>query len=867
MKRFSLLIAVLALLLCAACQDPRNIITRNVWRLSPDCDEYTGEAISSPGFNDRAWMKVHHRTTVLQSYVDAGIVPDPHFSDNVLNIPDSLFCRDYWFRNSFNVKYDAPRQFLNIDGINWKAEVWLNSKYIGHVDGAFRHEQFDVTGILRSGRNVLAIKIIHNANYGETKPRTEYSTGLNGGILGADNPTMHPTIGWDWIPTLPGRNIGIYGDLWYKFSGDVTIDDSFVSTLIPLPDTTRAFVNAEVTLKNHSSESTGGMIYGRFGPLSFNRRVMLAPGARERVCFDSLLFESPRLWWPNGYGEPYLYDVAFEFIDSDGNCSDDVNFKSGVRQMEYELEDYTPVTEGIIPGGYPDRVKNKRLQMYVNGRRFIGFGGNWGYPELMLQYEESDYDIAVRYHKEMNFTMIRDWVGMTSERAFYDACDKYGIMVWQDFWLANPWDGPDPEDPEMFNETARRYIKRVRNHPCIALYVGRNEGYPPEVIDTCLRASVARLHPGLYYHPHSAADGFNGGGPYNLRPFSDYFHLYGHDEMHSERGMPAVMNFENLVRTIGVQAEPYSSLEHPNFMYAMHDYTLGSVQNSAQATETFNETIVKAFGEPKDACEFTALAQWVNYEGYRAMFEGRSEYRQGLLLWMSHPCWPSMVWQTYDWYFEPTAAFFGCKKACEPLHILYNRWKGDVEVVNYHAGYHGDLVASAEIMDMYGKLVWSRKLALSIDSDDTVPCFPVSVPDDITEVYYLKLSLAEPNGKLQSENTYVLGREEGNLKVLRELPEASLKGVCVKKGPGKFDVRLTNTGDVPALMLRLRVTDKDWLVTPVHYSDNYFHLMPGENRLLTVSFDPECCNGKPVIGVKGFNYSGRSLKIARGNGE
>ena len=124
MKRFTLLLAVLALLLCAACQDPSNNITRIVWRLSPDSDEYTGEAISSPGFNDRSWMKVNNRTTVLQSYVDAGIVPDPHFRDNVLNIPDSLFCRDYWFRNSFYVKYDTPRQFLNIDGINWKA---LNS--------------------------------------------------------------------------------------------------------------------------------------------------------------------------------------------------------------------------------------------------------------------------------------------------------------------------------------------------------------------------------------------------------------------------------------------------------------------------------------------------------------------------------------------------------------------------------------------------------------------------------------------------------------------------------------------------------------------------------------------------------------------
>src|SRR5664280_1698028 len=105
------------------------------------------------------------------------------------------------------------------------------------------------------------------------------------------------------------------------------------------------------------------------------------------------------------------------------------------------------------------------------------------------------YDIAVAYHADMNFNMIRNWVGQTADDEFFEACDRHGIMIWQDFCLANPADGPDPADPKMFNDNARDLIKRIRNHPSIAIYVGRNEGNPPAVIDTALRSmTVSYTH-------------------------------------------------------------------------------------------------------------------------------------------------------------------------------------------------------------------------------------------------------------------------------------------------------------------------------------------------------------------------------------
>ena len=113
----------------------------------------------------------------------------------------------------------------------------------------------------------------------------------------------------------------------------------------------------------------------------------------------------------------------------------------------------------------------------------------------MLLYRAREYDVAVRYHSDMHFNMIRNWVGQTGRDAFFEACDRHGVMVWQDFWLANPWDGPDPEDDDMFLANSRDFILRIRNHPSMGLYCGRNEGDPPPRLEEGLTKMLADLHP------------------------------------------------------------------------------------------------------------------------------------------------------------------------------------------------------------------------------------------------------------------------------------------------------------------------------------------------------------------------------------
>ena len=830
----------------------RQMLSGGAWKLQRAPQEAVdGGMLSKTDFDDAGWLPATVPGTVLTTYIDNGAVAHPNFADNQLFISDSYFRSDFWYRNVFQAHLDTPRQFLHFEGINYQAIVYLNGQFLGIVDGAFRTRDFDVTGTLQEGDNALAVQIVHNPSYGMVKEQTAYTPQSNGGVLGGDNPTMHATIGWDWIPTVRGRDIGIYDDVWLSYTGPVTVEDPFVRTELPLPDTTKATVFARARLVNHTEQPVSGTLEWRFGDLTVSEPVEMGLLGSEEVVFEPQVLQNPRLWWPKGYGGQNLYPVSFRFI-VDGEVSDSEEFQSGVRQMDFSMDSYTPLRG--FQAAFEARNDAQRLSLYVNGRRFVGFGGNWGFPEHLLNYRAREFDAAVKYHADMNFTMIRNWVGMTGQRAFYEACDRHGILIWQDFWLANPWDGPDPMNPYRFNTIAEEYVRRIRNHPSIGLYVGRNEGYPPEEIDSFLKEMVDREHPGMYYIPHSATDGVSGGGPYNALKPAQYFRVRGRDKFHSEMGMPAVMNYENLVRAMGAEAvEPVNTLAHPNAMYGLHDYTLGRLANSAQQAESFNELLAQAFGEPADAKQFAELAQWINYDGYRAMFESRGEFRRGLLLWMSHPAWPSMVWQTYDYYFEPIGAYFGCKKACEPLHIQLNLLTRSVEVVNYHAGDRAGLTAKVSVLDMDGKALDGYEVPVDVREDSTAVLAALPVPEDVTDVYYVKLELADASGAPVSTNFYVQGKEEGNLQALNQLGKASVKVSFTGKGPWK--AVLANTGDVPALMLRLKLVSKSTgeMVLPVIYSDNYFSLLPGEKREIDIEAAPEDLRGKAGLEVTGFN--------------
>jgi hypothetical protein len=802
-----------------------------------------GATLSAPSFNDSQWLTATVPATTLVSYLNDGAVPEPNYGDNNLAISDSYFYDDFWYRDVFltPISYRDRRVFFNFDGINWKAEIYLNGHAIGRINGAFIRGKFDVTDLLvPGGKNVLAVRVIKNETPGFPTEQNRNSTDANGGELGADNPTFHASIGWDWIPTIRGRNTGIWNDVYLSPGGPVTIEDPLVTTKLPLPDTTSAAVSIQTTLYNHSLKAVKGILKGTFGTTSFEQAVELRSNEQKTINLDpttnpSLNLQHPVLWWPNGYGNQNLYKVSLTFITADGKTSDNKTFKTGVREMTYS--------------------DTGNLKIYVNGKRFIARGGNMGFAEDLLRYRSREYNIAVGYHKEMNFNMIRNWVGQVGDDAFFEACDKYGILIWQDFWLANPSDGPIPNHPDMFIENLKDFVKRIRNHPAIGLYVGRNEGNPPPVIENAITSLLPVLAPGIKYIPNSAAISVSGGGPYALRPLKFYFENRATPKLHSEMGTPDLMSYESFKL-----AMPDSAIWPQSRLWGVHDFTLQGAQNGT----TFNTTMEQAFGKIEGVKQWLSLAAWTEYQGYRAMFEAQSKNRMGLLIWMSHPSWPTLVWQSYDYYFEPTGAYFGAKKASEPLHIQWNPLSDSVEVVNYSVANGAGLNAKLQVLDLQGKVKLTKQATIDCAIDSRVAVMPVTVPPELTGIYFVRLELTR-GSEVISRNEYCRGAlpdssgDIGDLSAVTRLPPVKLSAqtLVVKVGNNwKITTKLSNNTAYAAFNVRLKVTkDKTGeRILPVIYDDNYFTLLPGEERTIEIKVaDADTHGEKPGVAVEGYN--------------
>jgi hypothetical protein len=794
----------------------------------------SGEVLSKPGFQDSAWLVATVPGTVLTSYLNLGAIPDPNFGENQLHISDSYFYSDFWYRTEFmsptlNAKQKA---WLNFDGINWKAEVFLNGEKLGRIEGGFMRGHFDVTAKLIAGKaNALAVRVEKNATPGSAKQKTFEYVGKNGGALGSDNPTYHASIGWDWIPTIRGRNTGIWGAVSLTRTGTVTIEDPFVSTKLPLPDIASADLAVEVDLLNHRSKAVSGVLRGSLGDVRFEQRVTLAGMERKKIKLDStahpaLRIKNPELWWPVGYGQPSLHQVQLSF-EVGRETLDQKAFKVGLRQLTYSQE-------------------GSALKIWINGRRFVARGGNWGFGESMLRYRAREYDAAVRYHREMNFTMIRNWVGQIGDDAFYDACDKYGVMVWQDFWLANPWDGPEPDDDSLFLSNVKDTVLRIRNHASIGLYCGRNEGFPPPRLEAGIRKNLGEFHPGIHYIPSSADEVVSGHGPYSAMPPAFYFDA-ADSKLHSEIGAINVPPIESVRLMM-----PEKALWPQGLDWGLHDFCMQGAMNGA----AFRAMIDNNYGGASSAEDWIRLAQFVNYDTYRAMFEAQSKYRMGLLLWMSHPCWPSFVWQTYDYYFEPTAAYFGCKKASEPLHIQWNRADESIEVVNYSAGDVTGLTAQIEILNMDGTRVSHKSATLDSSEDSTAACMQIEYPAGLTAVHFLRLTLTR-GSQVVSSNFYLRGLQEGAYRAIRTLPKPKLESTTAVERRGdqwRLTTHVRNAASSPALMVRLKaIRERSGdRILPAIYTDNYFSLMPQETSTITTEVNESDTRGeKPAIVVEG----------------
>jgi hypothetical protein len=813
-----------------------------------------GPQIASAGFDDSAWLPATVPGTVLTSYLNAGAVPDPYYGDQQVMVSDSFFNADFWYRNVFQVpaSYSGKKVWLNLDGINWKSDVYVNGTNVGHIDGAFIRARYDITSLVTCGaNNVLAVLIYKNANPGGVKHKTLYACPGNGGVLGYDNPTIHSSIGWDWIPTIRGRDIGIWNDVFINSTKEVSLIDPFIKTDLPLPGTASADLTIKVDVKNNTAVAVSGVLEGVINPgnITFSQNVSLNASETKSITLDKSTFtqltmNNPQLWWPNGFGAPSLYSLDLSYKIS-STVSDSKKVSFGVREMSYD-------TSGGV------------LKMSVNGKKVLFRGGNWAMSEGMLKHSKDFFDSRVRLTKEMNYNIIRNWVGMTLDEDFYDACDKYGILIWDDFWLANPSDGPDPTDNTMFMANANDKIKRIRNHPSLGLYCGRNEGYPPTALDSGMQSSIASLDGTRFYIPSSADDTVDGRGPYNLQDPKYYVSLGRNSvKFHSELGIAFIPEAESIKAMM-----PPENWWPINDVWAAHDYTkdpsffnlLGNYENAVN----------NWYGTATGLDDYCRKAQMVNMENMKALYEGYNSgiNANGIMYWESNPVWPSLLWNTYDYYGDVTGAYFGAKKACEPLHIMWdpNDSKNDVVVVNRTLQDYTNLTAEAKIYNMDGTLKYSNSVAVSPASNSVVSCFAISFPTGLSATHFIRLKLLN-GGTVLSDNFYWRGTTYCNYTDLKNMRSVTLSGSASKSTTGTTCVvtaTVTNPSADVALMIRLKMLKSvsGGRVLPSFYEDNYFSLLPNESKQVRIEFDTKNLNGEnPKLMVEGWNIVGREIVI------
>ncbi|MCL2487645.1 MAG: glycoside hydrolase N-terminal domain-containing protein [Oscillospiraceae bacterium] len=859
-------------------------ITGGNWKLQRASEiSADGTILSAGGYNDSSWLPAAVPGTVLNAFIKAGAVPDPNVGDQQLQISDSFFTADFWYRNAFTIPASKAGQkiWLNFEAINWKADVYFNGQSLGKIEGGFIRGKFDVTAYANVGAaNYLAVYIRKNATPGAVteqtklvKPDGNGGADKNGGVLGYDNPTIHASVGWDWVPTIRGRNIGIYGDVFLSYTRNVALLDPYTTI-----DFNNANINAAKTTVSTSTVTVKGILHstaaasqtvsvsGTIQPPSGSGSITIPAtnvtvGAGAKVEFSiPVTVSNASLWWPNTYGAQPLYTANVTATVS-GTVSDAKGFKFGVRKFTYENA---------------GSASSPVLRILCNGARVMGRGGNWGMDDSNLAATPADYDVKVRLHAEANFTMIRNWVGMTNNKAFYDACDKYGIMVFDDFWLANPGDhggtgGPQnaPADMDMFEANARDKIQKLRGRAAIAIWCGRNEGMPPDRLNAFFKSIVSA--PGQYtqypaggsldntrwYVPHSADNanmaeqaGISGWGPYGLQDPTGYFNRNA-NKLHSELGLPNIPTYESMKEMLTPAHEwPMDNV------WGLHDYCDGS----AQRADDWDRKMNTWYGVPTGLRDFTRKSQMMNYENHKAIFENDSDDRSGgTLMWMSQSAWPSMVWQTYDYYYDVNGGYFGIKKGNQPINAYWVSGSNRVMLCNNTLLAASSLKVDMTIYDMSGKLLQTATKTVSANPDTTQQVHTLPSLPDATDIRYIKLEVFDSASKLISENFYWYNaRTYMAFQALDTLPKVRVdlaaSALPDKNGNKCFSVTLTNNTAAPALMVHLRTVDSAGeRMLPVYYSDNYVSLMPGESKTVTAEIDSRFSSGTPSFTYDAWN--------------
>jgi exo-1,4-beta-D-glucosaminidase len=836
----------------------------------------TGDEISKPDFDTHGWYSASVPSTVLAVLVENGVYEKPYFGMNLKKISSEAFKKPWWYRTEFQLsKKEADKTvLLKFDGINYSANIWLNGFRIAastEVKGAFRRFKYNVSKFITKGNNVLAVEVI------APKPG-DFATGFV-----------------DWNPPPPDRNMGIFRSVRLRLCKGVSIENPFIRTKLNLETLQEAALTISAKLANHEDKTVSGILEGEIESIKFSRAIDIEPQGRKTITFTpkdfpSLNIKNPRIWWPHNLGEQNLYDLHLKFTTND-KISDIARVKFGIREIE----------EYVNSGGHKG--------FKVNGKKVLIKAGGWT-DDMFLADTRQTIDAQLKYVKHMNLNSIRLEGIWGKDHTLYDLCDEYGILMmvgWSCHWeheeyLGKPVDARyggviSEEDIELISKSWRDQVLWLRNHPSIYVWAVASDKVPkPELEQRYIRTFQKYDPPRPYLSStggvgseqaivgeHEVISEISGSsgvkmlGPYAYTPpiywYTDKNHggAYG---FNTETSPGAVVPPLESIRKMIPEEHLWPIDEFWEFHCGLNEF---------KTLDRYQEAINRRYGRPDNIEEFVRKAQVLNYELMRPMFEAfraNKDIATGIIQWMLNAAWPKMYWQLYDKYLMPNGAFYAVKKACEPLHLLYNYGDHRIYVTNDQFTSFRNFKATVRIFDIHSTEILNKTLDINVKPESSTKIFELPEFDNISTTYFLDLRLYDERNNEIGKNLYWLStrpdvldyevnvepwpyytpsKEFADFTLLNSLTDVSVNVEYSSKVIGEntnVAVRLKNVSKHIAFFIELKVSGKksSEVFLPIFWEDNYINLLPGESKNIKAIF--AATDEEIALSINGWNLEG-----------
>jgi exo-1,4-beta-D-glucosaminidase len=853
-----------------------------VWEMKKAGDvSASAEMLSMPNFKENGWMPAIVPGTVLNSLVYNKVYPEPYYGlNNKLStqlIPDiSNVGRDfytYWFRTTFDIpaNYKGKVIWLQVDGINYRAEVWVNGHLLGNMAGMFQQDYINITDFALAGEsNALAIKVYPVDMPGTVRQKQwgapgEFRNGGDGNI--GLNTTMLMSVGWDFtfLDGIRDRNTGIWKSISLYTTDKAVLRHPFVQSELNKPGYDRSKETISVTVINPTTGPVSCVVEGEIAgeKITFSKQVDLFRGETREIVFSpeeypQLVIQNPRLWWPVFKGSQELYELKMQ-VKINGVVSDSVRTRFGIREITSDQNT-------------PDQSR----QFYVNGKKIFIRGTNW-IPEAMLRTSDERTYAELRYTKQSGINLIRFWGGGIAESDyFFQLCDEMGLLVWQEFWLTG--DTKHPHDKNLYLSNVESTVKRIRNHPSLAYYVSSNES--TEMPET--KQLIMRLDGTRGYQMESECCGVHDGSPYKqVNPMQHYENTASErgsrvDGFNPEYGAPTLPLVETL-REIMDEKDLWPINKE------VWDYHDG---DGFHLMSTMYKDMTNHYGPSASIDEFAVKGQFVGAMNSKSIWEVWNynkydygdRYASGLLFWYHNCPLPQVCARMWDYSLEPTASLYHTQNALEPLHAQFDYLKNTVSVYNEYYRSFKNYKVIAEVYDIRSKKVWEKAKITDIPEDGVVnDAFTIEFPTDISKVHFIKLRLQDEKGKEVANTFYwrstdkyegrktLTGPTTSGFESLDQLPQVQLKTTYKVRRDNELyfiDVEVKNTSNAIAFFTQLQFLDGlKKPVRPSFYTDNFFSLLPGESRKVIIETDMKNLPEKKNLVVKGWNVKKQEYSL------